>query len=51
MPQLTHVDLNLQTCGRAALDFIAASVVGESRDLVPLPPPLLVRGDSIARVQ
>jgi LacI family transcriptional regulator len=48
MPKLTHVDLNLQACGHAALDFIAASVAGEPCDRNTIPPARLVRGDSIA---
>jgi LacI family transcriptional regulator len=48
MPKLTHVDLNLQACGHAALDFIAASVAGEPCDRNAVPPARLVRGDSIA---
>jgi len=51
MPKLTLIDLNLETCGRAALDFIAATVAGESCDRSVRALPLLVRGDSIARAR
>jgi LacI family transcriptional regulator len=51
MPKLTHVDLNLQACGHAALDFIAASVAGEPFDRTIVPPARLVRGDSVAKLR
>jgi LacI family transcriptional regulator len=47
-PVLTRVDIALDQCGRAALDFIAARVSGAE---VPTPGqyrPKLVRGDSVA---
>jgi LacI family transcriptional regulator len=51
MPKLTHVDLSLQACGHAALDFIAASVAGEPFDRNTIPPARLVRGGSVASLR
>jgi LacI family transcriptional regulator len=49
-PRLTHIDLNLEMCGRAALDYIAAKVAGEAREIAPLGSPRLIRGESIIDV-
>jgi LacI family transcriptional regulator len=46
-PRLTHIDLNLETCGHAALDFIAARVSGHARAAEPTVLPTLVPGDSV----
>jgi LacI family transcriptional regulator len=47
MPRLTHIDLNLEQCGRAALDHIAAVVSGKPTRLWNSPLPQLVRGESV----
>jgi len=47
MPRLTHVDLNLEQCGRAALDHIAAVVSGRPTRSWSRPLPQLVRGESV----
>jgi LacI family transcriptional regulator len=46
-PRLTHIDLDLVSCGQAALDFIAASVSGQANRDMPTILPKLVRGDSV----
>jgi LacI family transcriptional regulator len=45
-PRLTHIDLNLEMCGQAALDFIAASVSGLAK-AVPAILPKLISGNSV----
>jgi LacI family transcriptional regulator len=47
MPRLTHIDLNLEQCGRAALDHIAAVVSGGPTRSWNSPLPQLVRGESV----
>ena len=42
-PRLTYVDLNLDACGRAALDYIAAKSNGTNPDPKPIMPPRLFR--------
>jgi LacI family transcriptional regulator len=51
-PRLTHIDLNLEACGRAALDFIAARVSGQQAETISLPIilPRLVLGNSVIDV-
>jgi LacI family transcriptional regulator len=51
-PRLTHIDLNLEACGRAALDFIAARVSGQQAEAISLPIilPRLVLGNSVIDV-
>ena len=51
-PRLTHIDLNLEACGRAALDFIAARVSGQQTESITLPSilPRLVLGNSVIDV-
>jgi len=49
-PRLTHIDLNLEACGRAALDFIAARVSGAAQPVPPTIQPTLVLGDSVRDV-
>jgi DNA-binding LacI/PurR family transcriptional regulator len=46
-PRLTHIDLCLEACGRAALDFIAARVSGTAQDAKSNILPRLITGDSI----
>jgi LacI family transcriptional regulator len=46
-PRLTHIDLNLEACGQAALDFIAASVSGQAGREVATILPKLVQGNSV----
>jgi aromatic ring hydroxylase len=46
-PQLTRVDLALETCGRAALDYIAARVAGSLPADFAVEPQV-VRGQSVA---
>jgi LacI family transcriptional regulator, galactose operon repressor len=46
-PRLTHIDLKLESCGRAALDFIAARVSAQAREPGPMPEPRLVHGESV----
>jgi LacI family transcriptional regulator len=46
-PSLTHIDLNLQACGRAALDFIAARVSGVAQPALTAIEPRLIHGQSV----
>ena len=46
-PRLTHIDLNLEACGRAALDFIAAHVTGAAPAAPATILPALIFGDSV----
>jgi LacI family transcriptional regulator len=46
-PRLTHIDLSLEACGRAALDFIAARVSGTAQDAKSNILPKLITGDSV----
>jgi len=46
-PRLTHIDLNLEACGHAALDFIAARVAGRAHAPEPVILPRLVLGNSV----
>jgi len=50
-PRLTHIDLNLEACGHAALDFIAAQFAGHAQASEPVIPPevlpRLVFGNSV----
>jgi LacI family transcriptional regulator len=46
-PRLTHIDLNLEACGRAALDFIAAHVTGAAPAAPATILPALISGDSV----
>jgi LacI family transcriptional regulator len=50
-PRLTHIDLNLEACGHAALDFIAAQVAGHAHApepvILPKILPRLVFGNSV----
>jgi LacI family transcriptional regulator len=46
-PRLTHVDLDLETCGRTALDFIAAHVSGATQQAPGNILPRLIIGDSV----
>jgi LacI family transcriptional regulator len=52
-PRLTHIDLNLEACGRAALDFIAARVSGQQAESAtsPIILPKLVTGNSVIDVR
>jgi LacI family transcriptional regulator len=52
-PRLTHIDLNLEACGRAALDFIAARVSGQQAvsTTSPIILPKLVPGNSVINVR
>jgi LacI family transcriptional regulator len=50
-PRLTHIDLNLEACGHAALDFIAARVSGQAQVPEPTILPRLVLGDSVLDVR
>ena len=47
-PRLTRVDLALETCGRAALDYIAARVAGSILPADFTVAPEVVRGESVA---
>lgn len=49
MPRLTHIDLNLEACGRAALDHIAMAVSGTPPGPWAVPLPRLMRGESVIR--
>jgi DNA-binding LacI/PurR family transcriptional regulator len=46
-PSLTHIDLNLQACGRAALDFVAARVSGTAQPALTRIEPRLIHGQSV----
>jgi LacI family transcriptional regulator len=46
-PRLTHIDLNLEACGRAALDFIAARASGAPQAAQTAILPRLITGDSV----
>jgi LacI family transcriptional regulator len=46
-PSLTHIDLNLQACGRAVLDLIAARVSGAAQQAQPTIKPRLIHGQSV----
>jgi LacI family transcriptional regulator len=46
-PRLTHINLNLEACGHAALDFIAARVAGHAHASEPTILPRLVFGNSV----
>ena len=46
-PRLTHIDLNLEACGRAALDFIAARVSGTPQAAQTAILPRLITGDFV----
>jgi LacI family transcriptional regulator len=46
-PRLTHIDLSLEACGRAALDFIAARVSGAAQEPRIDILPRLIAGDSV----
>lgn len=49
-PRLTYIDVNLEACSRAALDYIAAKVAGKGPAPAAIGPPRLVRGKSVSRV-
>jgi len=46
-PRLTHIDLNLEACGRAALNFIAARASGAPQAAQTAILPRLITGDSV----
>jgi LacI family transcriptional regulator len=50
MPRLTHIDLNLEDCGRAALDHIAVAVSGKLQRPWKSPLPRLIRGESVVGI-
>lgn len=49
-PKLTTVDVNLAGCARAAVDYIAACVRGETPPPNPVFEPTLVTGESVRRI-
>lgn len=49
-PRLTYVDLNLEACSRAALDYIAAKVGGTAPEPADIRQPVLMPGESVRDV-
>lgn len=50
-PKLTYVDLQLEACSRAALDYIATRVAGGAVSANPPLQPELVRGESVKDIR
>ncbi len=46
-PHLTYIDLNLEACSRAALEYIASKVSGGVPEPPRIGPPRLIRGESV----